>query len=471
MKRLILTGWTLLGVLITSTPDTWVHGSHSLFEASFEAYVPGSSLQGQDGWNANIAAHAIIVADPDETTGQEAWSSRTGSRYPLHEATRDQVLEFQDASWKADRPFEETDLWFDLLVKPGLWQEPQAPPISEDDLCAFYADDDGRLMAAVSTSFDASSENQWIELTGVDLDPSGWTRLSVNLRQGPDTAFFSVHVDGQGAVSNASGYLRPDETAATGGSWFPCPNLRSRLAPNALALRGQGRLDDVVMTGNRPQFQIESPALAIISIVHNPHHGHVQPGDIIQATSGTDLSFFVYAEPYFHLDAVLTNNIIFAGYILDFAHTNQYAFDWHAVPPGEHTLEVLFAPDRTSVGTPIWWIAQHFQTNDYEAAALLDWDGDGMPVWAEYLAGTDPTDPESTFRVIDIGQRHGSNYVAWIGGGDPHLPPFTVYRSTNLVDGVWQPVGFHQRQAGAISNLWFDPVSPPGAFYRIGVSD
>jgi hypothetical protein len=48
----------------------------------------------------------------------------------------------------------------------------------------------------------------------------------------------------------------------------------------------------------------------------------------------------------------------------------------------------------TNTGTPLWWLAQYGLTN-FNADALADADGDGMPTWQEYIAGTDPTNPAS----------------------------------------------------------------------------
>lgn len=54
-----------------------------------------------------------------------------------------------------------------------------------------------------------------------------------------------------------------------------------------------------------------------------------------------------------------------------------------------------FAENRTSMGTPEWWLAAHGWTNDFESADQADTDADGAAAGDEYVAGTVPTDPGS----------------------------------------------------------------------------
>lgn len=69
---------------------------------------------------------------------------------------------------------------------------------------------------------------------------------------------------------------------------------------------------------------------------------------------------------------------------------------------GDPHLAWLSAPIAelvTSHGTSVSWLKSFGWTNDFEAAAAADVDGDGQPAWQEYIAGTSPVDPASALRV------------------------------------------------------------------------
>lgn len=47
-------------------------------------------------------------------------------------------------------------------------------------------------------------------------------------------------------------------------------------------------------------------------------------------------------------------------------------------------------------GVPVWWLRQYFPTaTDFDALALADSDHNGLANWQKYLAGLDPTNPNS----------------------------------------------------------------------------
>jgi hypothetical protein len=54
-------------------------------------------------------------------------------------------------------------------------------------------------------------------------------------------------------------------------------------------------------------------------------------------------------------------------------------------------------PAPPAHGTPIPWLISHGFTNNFDAAELLDPNGNGFPVWQDYLAGLNPTNVNSTF--------------------------------------------------------------------------
>jgi hypothetical protein len=87
------------------------------------------------------------------------------------------------------------------------------------------------------------------------------------------------------------------------------------------------------------------------------------------------------------------------------------------------TLVANFAlTDSVGDGIPDFWRAQYFggsgMTTDSLSCAACDGDGDGFTSLQEYLAGTDPTNNASAFRIIGITSQADGFRVTWrMGNG------------------------------------------------------
>lgn len=100
--------------------------------------------------------------------------------------------------------------------------------------------------------------------------------------------------------------------------------------------------------------------------------------------------------------------------------------------------------DVAAYDTPIWWLAQWGATNNFDAAAAADWDRDGVSNWAEYVAGTQPTNAASVFQV-DIAASGDGLVVAC-----PTVPAgleeggkqryYSLEMRSNLVSDAWQGI-------------------------------
>lgn len=115
---------------------------------------------------------------------------------------------------------------------------------------------------------------------------------------------------------------------------------------------------------------------------------------------------------------------------------------------GDNPLELTMDAPRTATalfqaqvtdetGTPLWWLAEKGWTGDFEAAALEDPDEDSMPTWAEEVAGTDPTDPESYLRYDEVSFDETAFSLVW-----PSVTGriYQVQYSTNLTEENWAPL-------------------------------
>ncbi len=159
-------------------------------------------------------------------------------------------------------------------------------------------------------------------------------------------------------------------------------------------------------------------------------------------------------------EALRSPDWIWAGYSNQVAGSTFCTYG--AVESGGESVPV------TTYGTPHSWLAAHGITNNYQAADIADLDGDGALTWQEYLAGTDPMDGSSVFRVFETHFQNGSNGVSWYGTTNSGvMTGFIIYRTTNLLDPAWLPVGTNTRSATG-TNIWWDNSQPAGMplFYR-----
>jgi len=125
-------------------------------------------------------------------------------------------------------------------------------------------------------------------------------------------------------------------------------------------------------------------------------------------------------------------------------------------------------PSNAPHGTPIAWLQSMGFTNDYAAAEEDDPDSDEAKTWQEYVAGTNPTNGLSVFMVSRLVSDPGVT-LTWYGTTNNGVAtPFSVYRCTNLLLGLWTPVASNLNRDPTGTNLWQDPSPPPDvpAFYR-----
>lgn len=130
-------------------------------------------------------------------------------------------------------------------------------------------------------------------------------------------------------------------------------------------------------------------------------------------------------------------------------------------------IQAHFDPDLATNQTPAWWLAQYgLPTNDI--GALFE-EGDGLPAWAEYVAGTDPTNPSSVFEISGFTGGNGEGHVlSWksVSGR-----VYSIWSASNLSAG-FQPLATGI-PAGSGFNVWTDSVPPDvlQRFYRLTVTN
>ena len=117
------------------------------------------------------------------------------------------------------------------------------------------------------------------------------------------------------------------------------------------------------------------------------------------------------------------------------------------------------------------WLASYGLPSD-GSADYADSDGDGMSNWQEYLAGTNPTNAGSVFKITSSQMISSTQFVLRWSSVTNRL--YDVTRATNLAAGAGAFVprpGATNLVGTAPQNAWTDSVSrasPPG-YYRVGV--
>ncbi len=124
----------------------------------------------------------------------------------------------------------------------------------------------------------------------------------------------------------------------------------------------------------------------------------------------------------------------------------------------------------TPVPVPHGWLQQYFGEVEYEAVAMQMTDS-GMRVWQEYVAGTDPTDPQSRLAAEVVRSSVSPyNVIQWMGTDQPNRS-YTLYWSTNLT-GAMSMLQSDIPSAHPSLNIFTDSVNSVHSpiYYRIEVT-
>lgn len=180
-------------------------------------------------------------------------------------------------------------------------------------------------------------------------------------------------------------------------------------------------------------------------------------GGSVSATSGwsddgSAVALQATPAPYYHFES-------WSG---DFPAGQQKNLSINVAMTQPRAITAVFAENRTTHGTPEWWLASFGVTNDFEAASSADDDHDGMPAWEEYIAGTNPADGSSALRLsLRIDSDLSNNRVVEWQNVSGHL--YTVYRSRNAT-GPYAIVSA-ALQGTTPTIVFSDSENDPGPFF------
>jgi hypothetical protein len=157
-----------------------------------------------------------------------------------------------------------------------------------------------------------------------------------------------------------------------------------------------------------------------------------------------------------------------SSYLIHFEHFSASPNGLALFQPTIKDGLVTVGSDRSTSswgdGIPDWWRLTYFGTvSNLLSAANLDPDGDGASNWQEYVAGTNPQDPNSVLQVTA-----NTNFIVqW-----PSVPgkTYALESSTSLFSTNWTVLCTNMVGTGQVMQIQDTNLpAPPARFYRIVV--
>ncbi len=120
--------------------------------------------------------------------------------------------------------------------------------------------------------------------------------------------------------------------------------------------------------------------------------------------------------------------------------------------------------DSDNDGMPdVWETAYGFSANSPDDATL-DFDGDGVPNRAEYIAGTDPTDPESKPRIESIIINSNMVQIKFTAVSNR---TYTIEYVNKINDATWEKLADFPALTNTGIQLLSVPLDSTNCFYRL----
>lgn len=469
--------WALLAVALVSRAAL-ADVSNSVPKAfSFETYTNNEVIVGTDGWYGEDGA--MFAVETNQAFGLQK---------PLA-GPHDVVAKITGAVTNVfDGNASVSNVWIDLLIQPLRWQQEEMPTgYPSDAQTVVFFDTNGHINALCSFWDDDLQDyvERWATFGQHVVESNDWVRLTVALKYlaAENESYFQIQVNNSSTLTNRFGQSYPG-AYDTDGEWFYCAN-RTAASLNAVAFNGQSYVDDLVVTNEAPEmadiynirvvadagsFIDGSPGEASVDVLEGESITFTITADVANGYELEDLWWGVGTDEADATNAVAITNATSMACAFG-PVSNDYILVSEAWRPGWEDIDNI---DPTSKNVSLDWLTRYGFTDKYPSAELAQDghdDDDGVLNWEEFVAGTDPTNSASYFRMLDLGHGSPENFITYyVTTNSGVMDPVDIYRSTNLLengDGAWGYVATTNRNESG-TNTWWDLDAPADvpAFYK-----
>ncbi len=409
---------------------------------------------------------------------------------PLNDTTSGNVVTFKDGG--ITNIINNTTLptppqvWVDVMLQPIRMEQPTMTAAISNSQMSLFVDTNGfiNVYHSVLTNADYTdwtpAYQQWTVLNDGVFPPIGtdkWVRLTVSMDYSQygtyNLSLFQVTVNGH-TFTNDLAYTDIGRTSSgRPGSWFVCANNAANFI-SQVAFSGSGMFDDLVITNGAVTINAGLPLItASASTYKSMIAGSISPAGPVQLTASPGTTnFSITANPFFHIASITTGTVSTAGdQVAGAQGTNSFSVDMTVAQ--DSFINVTFAPDLANNRTPMYWLASF--TNAYPSFSVtddaVDFDHDGAMEWQEYVAGTDPTDPNSVLKLVSQSVVGTTNMVAWQSTttvNDTNATYYVLQVSGDL-GGSWSNRPKAGRTSGVQTQAVKMTTSP--AFYRVSFTN
>jgi alpha-tubulin suppressor-like RCC1 family protein len=400
------------------------------YAAALESYPDGLSLIGTNSWSGGSPTSAVITTNN--------YLSTYGGTYATP-GPHTRALSFNGAVTNSFCGSYHTNLWVDAVLQAARPTGAIAAPTNAS--FALAVNTNGSLVVWSSTN-PPTAGNAWTELKDVSVDTNQFFRATIEADYTPDangTFYYRVWINGIASTNPASRYAASDSSQ----SWF-----------GGLIADGSFLLADLAVTTNKPFYTLTASS--------SGYGGSISPAGSVIVTPGSTNTFSLLTSNWYHLASVNVDGVS-AGTPASYTFSNVES---------DHTIIANYSADLAAGNTPKWWLYQvntNWSTN-FDAAALGDQDGDGVPTWQEYIAGTDPTDGASVFSLTTAfsnGQQIVSFPTVQTTAQYGLQRYYAVEFATNLAAPAWQTVpGLNGVPGLGQTVVWTNSHTGPDVFLR-----